>query len=222
MATKQVAKLWGTDFSVVPEGLAREEVVAYVDGLKSELQTNESKGAQQSSLVKLAEQTVIEAHKLAEDVIEQAHVEAEAEAAKIRKAAEEQARQQVQQILEAGQAESGAKSDATIAKADQQAQQILKRARRTAQDSLQSAEQKADDIRSEAELEAEFALRKLMTRVTGEIGDAVTAICNSVLPAVKESAWASVHESPSGNGKVGAATVAATRVKAKPSPKNKK
>ena len=83
MATKQVAKLWGMDFSVVPEGLARDEVVAYVDGLKSELQTTGPKGAQQSSLVKLAEQTVIEAHKLAEEVLEQAHTDAEAEAARI-------------------------------------------------------------------------------------------------------------------------------------------
>ena len=223
MATKQVAKLWGMDFSVVPEGLARDEVVAYVDDLKSELQTTGPKGAQQSSLVKLAEQTVIEAHKLAEEVLEQAHTDAEAEAARIRKAAEEQARQQVQHILEAGQAESGAKSDALIAKAEQQAQQILKRARRTAQDGLQSAQQKADDIRSEAELEAEFALRKLMARVTGEIGEAVTAICNKVLPAVKESAWTPVNESASGNGKVAAVAVAATRrVKAKPSPKNRK
>ena len=61
VATTNTAKEhWGVKFSVVPNGLSEEEVVSFVDDL---MKSSKSSDDKQASLIKLAEQTVIEADK---------------------------------------------------------------------------------------------------------------------------------------------------------------
>ena len=89
MVSGNAKKLFGTEFSIVPHGLSEEEVVSFVNNLKLEPHNGGFDEKRQSSLITLAEQTVIEAHKLAESIKEQAVRDAEAEAARITKVAEE-------------------------------------------------------------------------------------------------------------------------------------
>ena len=150
MATNHVKQIWGTEFSIVPNGLSEEEVVSFVDSLMVRNQDGGAVEKRQSSLIQLAEQTVIEAHKLAESIKEQAVRDGEAEAARITKLAEEKAREQAQRIREAAQEEANANASEIVANAQQEAQQLGRKARREAQDILQAARQRAEDIESEA------------------------------------------------------------------------
>lgn len=183
MTIDRVKEHWGVDFSIVPEGLAEDQVVNYVNDLVARTQNGREEQDHNSPLFKLAEQTVIEAHKIAESTKEQAIQEAEAEAAKIRMDAEEAALEQARQVLDTTQNEAAAKASTIIGKAEQEAEQVLRSAQREANDILQAAKQTADDVQSQAKLEAEFTIRKLQARLTEEIRSGVTKICNSLLPS---------------------------------------
>jgi len=86
----QTRNLWGKEFSIVGDGLAEAEVVAFVSELLQRQQ-------HQSSLMELAQRTVIEAEKLALSLREKAKSEAEAEAAGIISQAQAHAEQIAQE-----------------------------------------------------------------------------------------------------------------------------
>ena len=90
----------------VPDGPSEEQVVAYVESLTPQTQNGGPDSGRQSSLVKLAEQTVIEAHKLAEEIKEQAIKDAEAQSAEVLEAAEGGAREQAHDMLEVAKEEA--------------------------------------------------------------------------------------------------------------------
>ena len=187
MASNNVKELWGVEFSVVPEGLSEDQVVNFVNGLISRSQEGGTEEDRHSSLFKLAEQTVVEAHKLAESIKEEARKEAEAEVARIRVAAEEAAREQAQQVLVKARGEATAKSSKIIANAEEEAQQALRSTRNEAHEILQAAKQSATDLQSQARMEAEYTVRKLQARLIDEIRSGVTNICNSLLPSLNDS-----------------------------------
>ena len=60
----EVKQLWGTEFHFVSKGLAEEEVVSFVEKLMDQARETGEDHDRQSSLLKLAEQTVVEADKL--------------------------------------------------------------------------------------------------------------------------------------------------------------
>ena len=182
MAGNNVKHLWGTEFSVVPEGLSEGQVVSFVNDLIARSQGNGAEAERHSSLVQLAEKTILEAHKLAESIKERATRDAEAEAERITKLTHEKAREQAARVLESVQREAETSANAVTAQAENQAQQIARKAHREAQDILQSAKQQAADIASEARLEAEYSVRKLTSRVSDELRAAVATISSSILP----------------------------------------
>ncbi len=182
MAGNNVKHRWGAEFSVVPEGLSEGQVVSFVNDLIARSQGNGAEDERQSSLVQLAEKTIIEAHKLAESIKERATRDAEAEAQRITKLAQETARAQVARVLESAQREAETDANAVATEAENQAQQITRKAHREAQDILQAAKQQAADITSEARLEAEYTVRKLTSRVSDELRAAVATISSSILP----------------------------------------
>ena len=87
MAGNNVKHLWGAEFSVVPEGLSEGQVVSFVNDLIARSQGNGAEAERHSSMVQLAEKTILEAHKLAESIKERATRDAEAEAERINKLA---------------------------------------------------------------------------------------------------------------------------------------
>ncbi len=182
MAGNNVKHLWGAEFSVVPEGLSEGQVVSFVNDLMARSQGNGAEAERHSSMVQLAEKTILEAHKLAESSKERATRDAEVEAERINKLAQETARAQVARALESAQREAESDANAVAAQAENQAQQITRKAHREAQDILQTAKQQAADIASEARLEAEYTVRKLTSRVSDELRAAVATISSSILP----------------------------------------
>lgn len=182
-----VKKLWGVEFSVVPEGLAEDQVVAFVDSLIAMSGNGQTEQDPQSSLFKFAQKLVVEAQAHASSIKEEAKREAEAEAARIHAEAEEQARQHGQRMVEAAQTEASTKASEITAKARQEAQQITRLARTEAEDIIQDAHQQAYDLRGQAKLEAELTVRRLAARAGDEIRAAVTNIYNDLLPSLHES-----------------------------------
>ncbi len=182
MAGNNVKHLWGTEFSVVPEGLSEGQVVSFVNDLIARSPGNGAEAERHSSMVQLAEKTILEAHKLAESIKEKATRDAEAEAERITKLAHEKAREQVARVVESAHREAEIGSNAVAAQAEGQAQQVTRKAHREAQDILQTAKQQAADIASEARLEAEYTVRKLTSRVSDELRAAVATISSSILP----------------------------------------
>ena len=210
MVANKVKQLWGVEFSVVPEGLQEDQVVSFVNRLMEKSHNGGSENNRQSSLLKLAEQTVIEAHKLAESIKEQAVREAGIEVERIRADSDEKARDQAP-----AQAEASAKSNSIVAKAEQQARELSTRARREAQNVVKDANQRAEDHEAEARLEAEFKVRKLTARFTDEIRSAVTNISNNLLPSLEESVKVSDETPNASNGKASQPARHSGRVKAK-------
>ncbi len=182
MAGNNVKHLWGAEFSVVPEGLSEGQVVSFVNDLMARSQGNGAEAERHSSMVQLAEKTILEAHKLAESIKEKATRDGEAEAERIIKLAQETAREQVARVLESAQRQAEIDANAVAAQAESQAQQITRKAHREAQDVLQAAKQQAADVASEARLEAEYTVRKLTSRVSDELRAAVATISSSILP----------------------------------------
>ena len=90
MKNTHTRNLWGREFSVIKEGLAEAEVVAFVSELLKRQEHHQS-------LMELAQRTVIEAEHLAMSLKERAKGEAEAEAARILSQAQAQAEQLVQE-----------------------------------------------------------------------------------------------------------------------------
>ena len=123
--------LWGKEFSIVGEGLAEAEVVAFVSEL---LQRQHHQ-----SLMELAQRTVIEAEKLGRSLREKARGEAEAEAARIVSQAQaraedidQQAQQAALSLKENAREEAEDESTTLISQAQARAEEIAEAARQAA------------------------------------------------------------------------------------------
>jgi cell division septum initiation protein DivIVA len=188
MAVNATKEHWGVKFTVASEGLAEEEVVAFVNGLMEKMEESAKAQEQQSSLLKLAEQTVIEADRLAERIKEDARKSASTEAEKVLAAAEEKAQEQVKKLLQKAEREAAERSSAAIAEAQREAQELLRKAQKEAQEVLQSARDQAAAIHSDARLEAEFIVRRVSAQVAEEIRSAMTSINQSLLSKLETQA----------------------------------
>ena len=163
-----------------------QQLETYANGSSGPAYGGTFGGRQQSSLMQLAEQTVIEAHKLADRIKEQGVRDGETEAERIASIAEEKAKRQAAMLLETAQDEAAANANAVAAQAEQEAQQLVRKARREAHDIVMAAKQQADDFVSDARLEAEYMVRKLTATATDEIREAVVTISNDLLPDIDQ------------------------------------
>ena len=125
MTSKQFNERFGTEWEA-PASAASDEQVGqqmgtHANGSPGPAQDGTFDGRQQSSLMQLAEQTVIEAHKLAERIKEQGVKDGEAEAERIASIAGEKAKRQAATLLEAAQEEAAANANAVAAQAEQDA-----------------------------------------------------------------------------------------------------
>ena len=184
--SSDVKELWGTEFHVVADGLSEEEVVSYVEKLKDEAQKAKQEHDRQSSLLKLAEQTVVEADKLAESIKIEARQEAEAETAKMVAGAEGQAQEQVQRLLRKAERDAAAQTAELVAKAEQESQDAIERARKEGQEIIAEARDRVTSIESEAKLEAEYIVRRFTVKFVEEIRSAVNEASNNLLPSLDD------------------------------------
>lgn len=190
VATTNTAKEhWGVKFSVVPNGLSEEEVVSFVDDL---MKSSKSSDDKQASLIKLAEQTVIEADKLAEGIKEDARNEAKQEAEKIVADAVAKAEEQAEKAAQKTEKDAVAKANEALARAEKSAEEARKRVEKEAQDLVAKAQKEAADlidgardrvdaIRNEAKIEAEFIVRRTSNHLADEIKAAVAGVSQNVL-----------------------------------------
>lgn len=135
-----------------------------------------------ASLLKLAEQTVVEADKLAESIKEQAKKEAEEERAKIVSAAREEAKAAAERVTSRAEREAADQIETAVKKAEQDANEILANARKDSDRILQAAREKLPGIESAAKLEAEYIVRRFTVNFVEEIRSAVTEAAEQMLP----------------------------------------
>ena len=180
-----------------------------------------TKGAQdrQASLIKLAEQTVIEADKLADIIKDEAKREAEEEAAKIIADSKKSAQQYAQNLTKKAEKEATSKQSSILAKADQQAQEAITKARREAQVTIQTTAEKVANIESEAKLEAEYLVRRFAAKFVEEIRSAVTDTTNQLLPSMDALTREVGHNDISSNGSDLQPTATSNDSRAKHAPK---
>ena len=176
----QVKEIWGVKFRIAPHGLAEDQVVAFVNSLMEQSKESAAEQEKRSSLLKLAEQTVVEADRLAEEINKQAKLEAEEEEDRIIREATDKAQEQVKRLLHAAQKEAANQSSATLARAEQDAEALVKKARIEAQDILRATENRAAAVETEARLEAEYLVRRTTAKVVEGIRSAVTDTCNAL------------------------------------------
>jgi len=187
-------ELWGTEFHIVPHGLDEEEVASFVDRLLAEARKNKEEQDRQASLIRLAEQTVVEADKLAESIKKQASQEAQEETAKIISASEQRAREQAERLIKRTEREVSAKSSEALTIAKKEAEEIVAAARREAEDALKAARDKVPGIESEAKLEAEYIVRRFTVKFVEELRSTVTDTANNMLPSLDHLMKEAGHE----------------------------
>jgi vacuolar-type H+-ATPase subunit H len=187
MATNAAKEHWGVKFSVVPNGLDEEQVVGFVKGLMEKTERGGAASEQQSSLVKLAEQTVIEADRLADRIKEESKKAAEAEADKILKAASDKAQAEARKVLQKAEKDTDVRSSDAAAKANSGAQDTLDTAHREAQGILERARDGADAIQAEAKLEAEFIIRRTAAQLAEEVRSALNEVSQTLLSDLQKS-----------------------------------
>ena len=71
MEKPNTKELWGVSFRVVPDGLAEDEVVSFVNKIMAKGRSPNEDQERQDSLRILAEQTVVEADRLAGEIKQQ-------------------------------------------------------------------------------------------------------------------------------------------------------
>ena len=179
-----VKELWGVEFRLVPDGLAEEDVVSFVNDLQDKRKQGKGDGEGQASLVKLAEQTVIEADRLAENIKDQARQEAEEQAAAILAASRKGATEEARELVDKAQREVTVQTEAVVSKAKKDADDIVSKARRDAEQVLQSARDQLPGIESEAKLQAEYLVRRFTVQFVEQIRAVVTETSNNMLPSL--------------------------------------
>ena len=194
------------EFRVVPDGLAEDEVVSFVNNLMEQSRVGGDDDDRQGSLRKLAEQTVVEADKLAESIQQQARKDAEEASAKVLAAAEEQAQVHAQRIIKRAERDADSQSRQTTAKAEKEAQ-----------DSLQEARERAANIEAEAKVEAEYIVRRMTVKFVEELRSAVTDTASDMLPTLDAQMKALGHGGVSGEATEAPAAIEAPRRKSRSS-----
>lgn len=184
MEKSDTKELWGVDFRVVPDGLAEDQVVSFVNNMMEQNRSGRDEQERQDSLRKLAEQTVVEADKLAEEIRQQARQDAEDEAARTRSAAEEQARTEADRIVKQAERDVAAESRVALARAKKQAQDIVTKARSESKTIIQASRDRSTAMEAEAKLEAEYIVRRLTVKFVEEVRSVVTETSNSILPSL--------------------------------------
>ena len=184
MENANVKELWGVEFRLVPEGLAEEDVVSFVNDLQVKRKQGQGDDGGQASLLKLAEQTVIEADRLAESIKDQAREEAEEQAAAILAVSKKQAIKEARGLVDKAQREVTVQTEAVVSKAKKDAEDIVSKARRDAEQVLQSARDQLPGIESEAKLQAEYLVRRFTVQFVEQIRAVVTDTTNTMLPAL--------------------------------------
>ena len=219
MEKTYVKELWGVEFPIVARGLAEDDVVSFVNKLMEENRRVKEERERQSSLLKLAEQTVVEADRLAESIKEQARQEAEEEASKIRAASEQQAQEQAQRVVRKAEREAAERSSAIIDEAKVEAQELTARAQKESQDIIQATRDKIPGIASEARLEAEYIVRRFTVNFVEELRAVVTETCGKMLPSLDELMKGAGHGSVLDQEANAQPAIVSSRSKAKPSVK---
>ena len=148
----EVKKLWGVSFSIVPQGLSEEQVVSFVNELMKKSAAEREEHDKQASLLRLAEQTVVEADRLAETIKERAREESQAEAARIRAEAETSAQEDARKIIQAAEQEAAAESSSAIAKAQGDGQELILKAQSEARRMLEDSRGRVASTEAEAKL----------------------------------------------------------------------
>ena len=141
-----------------------------------------SDGDRQTSMLRLAEQTVVEADKLAERTMQHSRKEAEEEASRIMGAARVVAEEQAEMLRRRAEREISVEIDAIAAKAGQEAQQIIGSARREASAMIQTARDRLPGIQSEARLEAEYIVRRFTSEFVEQLRTAVVGTGDNIFP----------------------------------------
>ena len=180
-----VKKLWGTEFPIVAKGLSEKEVVSFVEKLMDQSRETQTDHDRQSSLLKLAEQTVVEADRLAETIKGDARKEAEEEGARIITEAQAQAKEQAGRQLQKAERDAKNKSASIVAEAEQDAKDAVDRAKKEGQDFLDATKEKVASMESEVKLEAEYIVRRFAVKFVDEIRTAVTGATNNMLPSLE-------------------------------------
>jgi len=184
MEKPNTKELWGVSFRVVPDGLAEDEVVSFVNKIMEKGRSPNEDQERQDSLRILAEQTVVEADRLAGEIKQQARQDSEDEANRTRLAAEEQAKAELDRMVKQAERDVAAESRTTIANSEKQAQDILNKARMESRNIIQTAKDRTDAIENEAKLEAEYVVRRLTMKFVEEVRAVVTEASNSILPSL--------------------------------------
>jgi vacuolar-type H+-ATPase subunit H len=153
-------EIWGRQFSVVKHGLDEHEVFSFVGTLIDRNNEYAEKLEHLDSLVKLAENTIVEADQEAERIRTQVLERADEEARAVLARAGEDAKAQAQVIL----------SDAEEAAAVQAAK-ILAEAEREAQEKIAAAQQLSRDIISSAEEEAKQEAGAIRQQAVAHVQD---------------------------------------------------
>lgn len=199
-------KLWGTEFRIVDGGLSETEVADHVASLTAELNDARKEVDRQSSLVRLAEQTVMEADRLAGEITSKARERAEKEASEIKAEAEadatmirdlvkaetdklrdeliEKARAEAEEIVSSARQSAVDSSAKTIEAAATEAKSCLERADREANELLESSRAHVANVQSEAKLEAEYAVRRITQTLAEGLRHTVTESLNTYLSLV--------------------------------------
>ena len=219
MEKSEVKELWGVEFSVVPNGLSQEEVVSFVNNLMEQARKAGGEQDRQTSLLKLAEQTVVEADKLAESIKQQSRQEAEEEAAKVIAAAQGEAAERVQRLIQKAERDGTEQASEAVAKAEREAQELITKARKEAQLIVQAARDEVPGIESEAKLEAEYIVRRFTVKFVEEIRSVVTESSNNMLPSLDDLTREAGHGGILDEGSDSGAAITPPQSKAKSSSK---
>ncbi|MBM3944237.1 MAG: hypothetical protein FJ317_01940 [SAR202 cluster bacterium] len=174
---------WGVKFSVVPQGLSEEQVVSYIEDLNSKSKALNEK-ERHSSLLRLAEQTVVEAEKLATEIKDRARQQAEADAAKARDELISAAKAEAADIIKSAEDDAAERLSDAKGKANEEAKAILTKARREAQGILEEANERVKSVESEMRLEAEFVVRRMTQNIAEGLRRTITDTTNEILPSL--------------------------------------
>lgn len=146
MSTQKHKLLWGRELRIVPNGIAENDIIPFVDQLLSENKSLQDKSVHTAALHELARKTVEEAERLAAELKQQAEQEA------LRR------------------------SDEIIGQAERAAKELLDSATESVRDMIQTADSKAAALEAEARLRAleriaqlEATLRSMKTLAVEEL-----------------------------------------------------
>ena len=156
-----VKELWGTKFDIVPKGLSEEQVVSFVNDVMAEAQKARKEQERQSSLLKLAEQTVLEAERLAAEIKDRAAREAADDGARMREELQTEAEEAAEQLRQSAQSDIDGATKAAIAKSKSEGEKALTKAKNEAQSLLEETKARIASMESEAKLETEFMVRQV-------------------------------------------------------------